>query len=60
MPFRIILIDTDRRRSSHVMTLCETPQVGDHLDFYGESIVVHHVTRSARAGLAGVIVVGRP
>jgi hypothetical protein len=42
------------------MTLAETPQVGDHIDFHGEAIVVHHVTRSARAGLAGVIVARRP
>jgi hypothetical protein len=40
--------------------LAAAPQVGDHLDLHGESIVVHHVTRSARAGLAGVIVAGRP
>ena len=60
MPFRIILIDTDRRRTSHILTLEGNPQVGDLLDLHGEEILVHHVTSSSRDGLAGVIVAGRP
>jgi hypothetical protein len=60
MPFRIILIDKDRRRSAHVLTLEGTPQVGDLLDLHGEEILVHHVTKSSRDGLAGVVVAGRP
>ena len=55
MPFRIILIDTDSRRTSHVLTLDEAPQ-----DLHAEAILVHHVTRSSRDGLAGVVVAGRP
>lgn len=59
MPFRLILIDADRRRTNHVVTLEGAPHVGDHLELAGgESVVVHHVTRSSRAGLAGVIIAG--
>lgn len=60
MPFRIILIDSDSRRTSHVLTLDGAPQVGDVIDLHGDAILVHHVTRSSRDGLAGVIVAGRP
>ena len=58
MPYRIILISSDRARTSHILTLAD-PKVGDELDIpHWGSVVIHHVTKSNREGLAGVIVAG--
>lgn len=58
VPFRLIVITQGRQRSSHVITLDVTPEIGDHLGFRGETVVVHYVARSSRNGFAGVIVAG--
>ena len=50
MPYRLIVITQGRQRSSHVITLDATPEIGDHLGFHGGTIVVQYVARSSRNG----------
>ena len=59
VPFRVILIDEDRSRTSFLVDLDDAPQSGDPVELpHGVSAVVHHVTTSRRNSLAGVIIAG--
>ena len=58
-PYRVIVIAADHSRATHIITLDGAPYEGDELELpHGETVTVHHVTTSARDGLAGVIIAG--
>ncbi len=58
-PYRIIVIATDRSRTTHIISLDGAPFEGDELELpHGETVTVDHVTASLRDGLAGVVIAG--
>ena len=59
MPYRIILISSDRARTSHILTLADPKVETGDVPIWGASLFVTS-RKSSHEGLGGVIVAARP
>ena len=60
-PYRVIVIASDRSRTTYTIQLEGVPLIGGSLELpHGEIVTVHSVTSGAPYGLAGVIIAGPP
>jgi hypothetical protein len=59
LPFRLIVVDEDRRSTVLVVSLARAPDRGDNIDLpHGGQCVVRQVLSSDGKDVAGVIVAG--